>query len=343
MKRILFLSIALCFSYNSVKAQMFTQDFSSSTTVADYVSATPNLGQFEGLTQSSAAPSTALVTTITNGALRFNRTATASIWAFRNYTYPVKPTFVQLRMDFEASGNVVGTQTPVFSVFVGSGFTTASTGTNSAYASRFGIVAQANPGEFKISSVDNIGGSAPQTNVFSGKQTITFIINNSGVDQTYTAPDATTEAVANGKMDVWIGITKGINDFSLRNTASPLADISGFKIQATSQSGTGIYDFDNIEFRDLLGNLSTNQFDNSLSNIKVYPNPTEGVFEINNLPLSLETINLGLYSVDSKLIGSKTYNVNNGTVKLDISGLAKGVYFVKGDSDSPLFAKVIKK
>lgn len=230
----------------SLTAQMFQQDFSTSTVVSDYVSSTPNMGQFSGI----SASATALVTSINNGALRFNRTATSSMYAYRNFTLSENPTFVQLKFDFEASGNLAGTQSPVFSVLIGSDFSESSSGSTSAYASRFGILAQATSGEFIISTIDNIGG-APQSAVFSGKQTITFIVNNSGNDKTYTAPNGSAEQVANGKMDVWIGSTRGINDFSLKNTTSPLGNISGFKIQATSASGTGVYDFDNIEMKDL--------------------------------------------------------------------------------------------
>jgi Secretion system C-terminal sorting domain len=339
MKRILFLSMALCFTYNSVKAQLFTQDFSSSTTVADYVSATPNSGQFNAISPTAGN----LTTTITDGALRFNRTASAGIYAFRNYTFSVKPTFVQFKMDFDASTATVSNQNPAnpaFTVFIGPSFSTALTGLTVPFVSRCGIYIQNAAGDFKIGSVD--GGTFIDT--FSGKQTITIVVNSSGADQTYTAPDASTESIANGKMDIWVGTTRGINEFNLKNNLT--TDISAFKFQAQgSTSAYGTFNLDNIEFKDLLGSvvLSTSKFENSFSNLKVYPNPTEGIFEINNLPLSLETINLGLYSVDSKLLDSKTYNVNNGTVKLDISGLSKGVYFVKGDANHSLVAKVIKK
>ena len=340
MKKTLLFALALGFC-SAVNAQFFTQDFSSSTTVANYVSSTPTSGQFEGLTQGSAG--SALETSINNGALRFNRTAAFTMFAYRNFDFTTKPTFVQFKMDFEASTNAVGTQTPIFSVFIGSGFSSASTGTTSNYASRFGILAQSTPGNFKVGTVDNIGG-APQSGEFSGKQTITFIVNNSGSDRTYTAPDATTESVANGKMDVWIGITKGINDFSLRNTVSPTADISGFKIQATSASGTGLYDFDNIEMTDLLGNavLSTSSFDDMEANFTAFPNPTTGAFEI-NVPKDLNDIKLDVYNIQAQLVFSKSFAVNNGKVSLDLANNPTGIYFVKVNLDSPNFVKVIKK
>lgn len=245
IKKILFFTIVMSL-LSPLHAQIFSQDFSASTSVLDYVSSTPNTGQFNGVSPNGDA----LSVSINDGSLRFTRTDRATIYAYRNNTFDTNPNFVQLKFDFEVSDYSAGSQNPLFSIFIGSGFSSASFGTNSPYASRIGILAQDTQGEFRVSTVDNIGG-APTTSAFSGKQTITYIVNNSGSDQSYTAPDASIEFVPNGRMDVWIGTTKGINDFSLRNTDSPTADITGFKIQATSDSGTGIFDFDNIEMKDL--------------------------------------------------------------------------------------------
>lgn len=269
MKKLLLLSFIIGF-YTSINAQIFTQDFSASTAVLDYVSETPNTGQFDAISSSGSSSTTS----INNEALRFNRTGAASLYAYRNFTFATNPTFVQLKFDFEISNYQAGTQSPLFSVFIGSGFSSASFGTTSTYASRFGIAAQDNAGEFKVSSIDNIGG-APSSGAFSGKQTITFVVNNSGNDKNYTAPDGSAESVANGKMDVWIGLTKGIDDFSLKNTDAK-GDISGFKIQATSASGTGIFDFDNIEMKNLEGTTVTP------------PTPTDNLPDTNPDYLSLK-------------------------------------------------------
>ncbi|SNR71005.1 Por secretion system C-terminal sorting domain-containing protein [Lutibacter agarilyticus] len=244
MKKFLLLSLAMSFCI-SLNAQIFKQDFSSSTSIADYVSTTPNIGQFDNISPNGAN----LTASIINRALRFNRTSTATIYAYRNFTFAANPTFVQLKFDFEVSNYQAGTQSPLFSVFIGSGFSSASSGSSSDFTSRFGINAQTANGEFKVSTIDNIGG-APSSSIFSGKQTITFVVNNSGSNQTYTAPNGSTETVVNGKMDVWVGTTRGIDDFSLKNTDAK-GVISGFKIQATSASGTGTFDFDNIEMIDL--------------------------------------------------------------------------------------------
>jgi hypothetical protein len=251
IKKINFLVVLLSFSF-SVKAQLFTQDFESSSTVSDYVSAVPDSGQFNGITTGQSG----LVTTINIGALQFERTDTATMYAYRNFNFTENPTLVQLKFDFELSNYQAGTQNPTFSVFIGNSFSSGSFGTNSTYASRFGIVGKDGTNEFKVTTVDNIGG-APSSSDFAGKQNITFVVNNSGSDQTYNAPNGSVESVPNGTMDLWVGNTIAIDNFSLRNTVSPTADITGFKIQATSQSGLGTFTFDNIEFKDLLGNTGT--------------------------------------------------------------------------------------
>ena len=64
--------------YITVNAQslcsptLFQQDFSSSTTLADYISATPGIGQFNNITSSATAPS------ITGGGLYFQRTSSST-------------------------------------------------------------------------------------------------------------------------------------------------------------------------------------------------------------------------------------------------------------------------
>lgn len=250
IKKLLLFSILTVFT-TSVNAQIFNQDFESSIKLTDYISTTPNSGQFNGITTGQSS----LTTSITNGALRFERTGTATMYAYRNFNFTENPNFVQLKFDFELSNYQQGTQNPSFTVFIGSNFSSTSFGSSSTYASRIGLVGKDGSNEFKVSTVDNIGG-APSTSYFSGKQTITFVVNNSGSDKTYSAPNGSVETVLNGKMDVWIGAVKGIDDFSLKNTESPKGDISGFKFQATSASGLGIFDFDNVEFSELPSEVS---------------------------------------------------------------------------------------
>jgi hypothetical protein len=81
---------------------------------------------------------------------------------------------------------------------------------------------------------------------------------------------------------------------------------------------------------------------NLLEDVKAYPNPTSGSFEM-YIPNNIETIDLEVYNVHSQLIDSKTALVNAGKVQLSLQGKPKGIYFVKLNSKNPVFIKVIKK
>tara|TARA_R110002051_G_scaffold95649_1_gene165593 strand:- start:22298 stop:25669 length:3372 start_codon:yes stop_codon:yes gene_type:complete len=268
LKKIRFAFVLLCFSI-SIKAQLFNQDFNSSTSIEDYISVSPSGDQFTEISTNGSNFSTS----ITNGALRFNRTGIGTMYAYKNISFTKRPEFVQLKFDFEATNHELN-KNNVFAIFIGSSFSSSAAGSTSNYASRFGISTKGNQGEFRITSIDNIGGSV-SSGTFSGKQTITFIVNSKGSNQTYTAPNGSTETVASGKMDVWIGNVKGINDFSLKNIDSPKGDITGFKIQATSSTGTGTFDFDNIEMLDLLNESSQLTSGQSLVHPHIWVSPSD--------------------------------------------------------------------
>ena len=81
---------------------------------------------------------------------------------------------------------------------------------------------------------------------------------------------------------------------------------------------------------------------NLLENLKAYPNPTSGLFEL-FIPNGIENIDLEVYNIQSQLIVSKTYTVSGGKVKLSLEDKPNGMYFVKVNSENPVFVKVIKK
>ena len=87
--------------------------------------------------------------------------------------------------------------------------------------------------------------------------------------------------------------------------------------------------------------LSVSTKDFQASKIKIYPNPTDGKFEI-TMPNYIKDLKLEVYNIYGQLISSKIQSENNGTVRLDISGNTKGIYFVKVNLDKPIYLKVIK-
>lgn len=81
---------------------------------------------------------------------------------------------------------------------------------------------------------------------------------------------------------------------------------------------------------------------NFLENIKAYPNPSNGLFNL-FVPESLSTITLELYDIRSRLLSSKNYTVDGGRVSVNLQDEPKGVYFVKVNAEKPIYIKVIKQ
>ncbi len=79
-----------------------------------------------------------------------------------------------------------------------------------------------------------------------------------------------------------------------------------------------------------------------LENIKVYPNPSKGIFEI-TLPISENEVEIEIYAMDSQLISSRKYQVVNGKVKINIKNEPTGVYIVKINLDTPVSINIIKE
>ena len=99
MKKI-YLIILLSISFGALKAQLFNQSFTSSTVVGDYVSLTPNTGQFTSISNATNNPSS-----ITANALRYTKTGGSSGYFARNTAFAGPPTFLQVKFDFTLSGN----------------------------------------------------------------------------------------------------------------------------------------------------------------------------------------------------------------------------------------------
>jgi hypothetical protein len=71
--------------------------------------------------------------------------------------------------------------------------------------------------------------------------------------------------------------------------------------------------------------------------LKTYPNPTNGIVNIEGIPLSGKT-NISVYTIDGRLIFSKTSN--NKTEKIDISNHVSGTYLIKVNNQ---IVKILKE
>ncbi len=89
----------------------------------------------------------------------------------------------------------------------------------------------------------------------------------------------------------------------------------------------------------------TTKIDNSISiqnsEIQIFPNPTNGIFTINNIP---GTKNIDIIDISGRIIEQIHVTSSQNTVLVDLSDFNNGIYFVKINSENKILTtKVIKK
>ncbi|MEA2043094.1 MAG: T9SS type A sorting domain-containing protein, partial [Bacteroidota bacterium] len=73
--------------------------------------------------------------------------------------------------------------------------------------------------------------------------------------------------------------------------------------------------------------------------INIYPNPTTGIFTIKNLKASERPLNVEITNINGQII--KQYSIINNQSEIDLSGQAKGIYFVKIQTDKTTYTNKI--
>jgi hypothetical protein len=138
-----------------------------------------------------------------------------------------------------------GTSSLVFQV--GSNFTTLNSAeTNANTHSRFSINLLTTPTANSYMFRD-INTSTNGTNTFTGMENVFFVVNNTGSTFTYTAPDASSQMVANDTWDLWVGTTQQFND-----RAATTGTISPTDFKMTWSAGAGTIQFDNFSITAIL-------------------------------------------------------------------------------------------
>ena len=141
---------------------------------------------------------------------------------------------------------------------------------------------------------------------------------------TIAGPTATVLA-KNGADTITIEI---FSQCPLQGTAAPvnLFNIIGIQSQYTSAITppflTGYYILPR-SVSDLI--LSVNDIQNEVSNISIYPNPSNGKFNVTNNDKN--NLDVNIYTIQGSLIYHTT--TNKHTTTFDISNFSKGAYFIK--------------
>ena len=220
--------------------QIFSQNFSGTSVVTDYIDATNgySANKFTAISSLTNSPAT-----ISGGSLTFTKTGGSA--SYLSQIKDMNANVLIVSFDFSVSGQTsANTSSIVFNV--GSSFgnnATAYTGTSGGN-SRFAINFSATPGSFSTRDIANTTNSA---NVYSGMQTITFIVNNKPSGISYVAPSGSRESLPANTWDLWVGNTKEFNDVAVENPANVL---NHFKISAQSGIPNSIMTFDNFVIKD---------------------------------------------------------------------------------------------
>ncbi|MFM7768293.1 MAG: HYR domain-containing protein, partial [Bacteroidota bacterium] len=228
--------VMVAFASISASAQtpyvLFKQDFSSSTTVSSYVNLnTPSTGQFNGITSSTGSS-----VSITGNALRFTRSTGGAASFSRTTDLSPLPKTLSYQFTLNAANTAATNSAAVFQVGSGMATTNAAAAAGNTYG-RFAI-------DFKSSNSFAIRNMATATAsaTFTGTQTITWTLNNTGVSISYTSPAGITETLANDRMDIYVGTTKVWDDIT---TLSSTLDFTDLKF--ILQAGAGSLTIDNID------------------------------------------------------------------------------------------------
>jgi hypothetical protein len=215
----------------------FSQDFSTSSVLTDYVSIAPNSGQFNAIGTSGAG----MAVSIDAARLQFARTGNAGSFS-RTADFAPTPTTLKYSFDLTITGNT-GAQTTAAQFQLGSGFGTGNSAEPLASVfARFGFNFSATTGHWSVRNVDTSTNSA----TFTGTQTLTWFVNNSDAAIEYLAPDGTSETLVDNTVDLWVGTSIVLDDHAATTSTQTLTDI-----KFVFTAGLGTIQIDNIQIDDI--------------------------------------------------------------------------------------------
>ncbi|QQS35299.1 MAG: T9SS type A sorting domain-containing protein [Ignavibacteriales bacterium] len=256
MKRIIsaFTILFVMLAFVDAEAQLFQQDFSTPLTIftngssADPVyvnSTTPSNSQFTFLSANNANMYISVPATgDTANMLTFFRNGSGNGYFTRNVAFAGPPTALQVKFDFRLwTSSANSSQQPV-NFYVGTSTTNSNSESDTSNGhSRFTIGFRSD-GSFIVGPYTATPSPIPAT--YTGTQTITFVTNNSGSEITYTAPNGSSETLADDSYDLWVGTNKELDNFPARDGAQSL---NVFKMRF-GQSTTSSISIDNLTITD---------------------------------------------------------------------------------------------
>lgn len=225
--------------------QIFTQNFSGTSVVADYVNAAGEINKF-----TAVGSGTNNIASITNGALTFTKTGAGTAHFSRNASFPGPPTALKISFTLNVT-NIAATNTTQAQLYVGTGFanTSAAPTLSSTTHSRLVIGFDVTQG-YNISGPNAPTGATPYYNT---PKVITWVINNTGSTLNYSAPNGDAKTLANDTWDLYvddIGTPTGTPILAARGVQSANLAVEQFFFRYDTGSENAAISFDNFVIND---------------------------------------------------------------------------------------------
>jgi hypothetical protein len=246
--KLLIAALCICLTSPILFAQTtyFQQDFSSSNTVSSYISSSPGIGRFNGINGPDGNVS------IVNGTLQFDRLVDGKTGHMsRNAVFSPATTSLYVQFDFEVVSATTRAGSSALIFAVGNSFTNGVGLTASEIYGRFAIGFNGTGYAFTVRNVLS-NGSGTNSIPFTGKQTITFVLNNTGYVVTYLQPGGGLKTLPDDTYDLWVGTNRAITEHPVLN---PTQAITDFKLRIDDDVYAASFQFDNFLIRDISGVL----------------------------------------------------------------------------------------
>jgi len=259
MKKIILSSLLLLSVV--AKAQLFNQQFTTdmalvtngvAITDPTYIGDPPSNSQFTYMFSTGQSSNT---TAVTAGALQVVTGGSGSIWAVvRNANFATTPTAVQVKMKAKIDVGSSGSNRKWF-FYMGNTFTNSTAAEANAQIHSGFSIRYANSAYYFVKTLSNGGGETTGDQVADNTDIVfTFVTNNSGGTITYTAPDNSTESLADDSWDLWLGNSKKFDD---QAATTPTQTLTQFKFgdNVNSSAGRANWTIDYLEMSDLTPGL----------------------------------------------------------------------------------------
>ncbi len=114
-------------------------------------------------------------------------------------------------------------------------------------------------------------------------------------------------------------------------------EVTGIKLRAAT-FGRGLWEADSYSYVNSIKNY------NKYNTLKIFPNPTEGIVNIELIEAVNERVNIMIYDAADRLVHSETMMNSDKKISVDLSDKNNGLYFVKIISNNAKYsASFVKK